>query len=152
MRHRLHPWNLGELLAGEDRVILPAGIGEYEITGRELRCLRLDHLGDASACHDGIGLHRRSISRSMHPGTVSSVQRYVAHAHEDFAVARLGHRAFDEAEMLESELARRLLDQQDLPIDTLFHDKPLSVVSCRPLDRKLLAGLHIVFAYLRNIF
>ena len=88
----------------------------------------------------------------MHPGTVSSVQRYVAHAHEDFAVVRLGHRAFDEAEMLESELARRLLDQQDLPIDTLFHDKPLSVVSCRPLDRKLLAGLHIVFAYLRNIF
>jgi hypothetical protein len=107
----------------------------------EPQCLRLDHLGDASACHDGVGLHRRSISRSMHLGTVGGVQRYVAHAHDDFAVARLGHRAFDEAEMLESELARRLLDQQDLPIDTLFHDKPLAVVSRRPLHRNCWRGI-----------
>src|SRR5271166_921905 len=47
----------------------------------------------------------------------------VAHAQKDLAVARLRHSAFDEAEMLVPELARRLLDQQDLPIDALFHDK-----------------------------
>jgi hypothetical protein len=59
----------------------------------------------------------------MHPSAVGGVQRYVAHAQEDFAVDWLRHGAFDEAEMLGPELARRLIDQQDLPIDALFHDK-----------------------------
>ena len=41
MRHRIHAGNLDELLGGEDRVILPARIGEYEIAGREPRRLRI---------------------------------------------------------------------------------------------------------------
>jgi hypothetical protein len=86
-------------------------------------------LCDATACHSGVRLHCRSISRFIHPGTVGSVQRYVAHAHEDFAVARLGHRAFDEAEMLESELARRLLCQSG------YLDRKLRSAICKPCSR-----------------
>ncbi len=35
MSYRLNAWNLGEVLGRDDRVILPAGVGEYEIAGRE---------------------------------------------------------------------------------------------------------------------
>jgi hypothetical protein len=35
MRHRLHVRHLGEMLGGHRRVILPAGVAEYDIARRE---------------------------------------------------------------------------------------------------------------------
>src|SRR5271169_1795870 len=74
----------------------------------------------------------------MHPSAVGGVQRYVAHAQEDLAVAWLRHGAFDEAKMLGPELARRLLDQQNLPIEASFMTKALSVVMLAVSHRETL--------------
>ena len=110
------------MLARQDGIVLPAGVGENEIARRETRRLRGDDLGDAAAGHDRIGLDRRAIGRALHPGPIGRVERNVAHPQKGFAVLKFRDLRFNEAEVLGAELAGRLFDQQNLTIDAAIHN------------------------------
>jgi hypothetical protein len=110
------------MLARHRGVILPAGIAEHDIAGREACGLRGDDLRDAAAGHHRVGLDRGAIGGAVHPGPVGGVERDITRSNQHLAVLRRGHRAIDHLEMFRPELAGRFLDQQNLTIDGVAHD------------------------------
>src|SRR5207237_9893415 len=61
MRHRLQLRHPGEMLCRYRRIILPAGIAEYDIAGFQSVSLRCSHFADAAAGHHRVGLDRCAI-------------------------------------------------------------------------------------------
>ena len=128
MRHRLQPRHLGEMPGEHGGIILPAGVTEHDIARRKSRCFRGHDFCNAAARHHGVGLDRSAVGGAVHPCPVGGVQRDIACLHKHLAVLRFGNAPVDQLEMFGSQLAGRLLDQQDLTIDRVVHGvSPLSL-------------------------
>ena len=105
MRHRLHVRQLDELLGGKGRIVLPASVGEHEISRLEAGGPRGDHLGDRDPGHDGAGPDGGAIGRTLHPGAIGGVERDELGAHEDLAVLRFGRHPLAQRKVFRGKLS-----------------------------------------------
>ena len=121
---------LAQPSAARQRVVLPAAIAEHDVAGRVARMARLDDLADRAADHrrpDGgrLGIGFRGAHAAAHVG----VERQIARAHQQLALAGLGDRRLGELEIVEAGRALRPALQQDLAVGSRSHRRSPSVAT-----------------------
>jgi hypothetical protein len=102
----------------QHQIVLPTGNALHQIAFAVFGRARCDHTAQTERAHHLADGHRRQVLRDVaHPHAVGRIHRQVQHANQHLAFFQLGHRLFDEVEIIALHEPFRAGFQAKLAID-----------------------------------
>ncbi|MCY1298223.1 hypothetical protein D9M70_476970 [compost metagenome] len=108
---------LAQVRTARQRIALPAGMGEHEITVAEIRVARAHDAGNCAALHNRADLHRLGIGPAgVHAPAHVGIEREVEDFEQNLAFGRLRDCRLDDAEVARRRSPRWPGGQQNLGV------------------------------------